>query len=43
MPPYARGTLRVDLHSRSIELLPCPDTVAVLGVDGLSGSPHLIR
>jgi len=32
---YARGILRVDLRTRSIELLPCPDTVAALGIDGL--------
>jgi hypothetical protein len=32
---YARGILRADLHSRSIELLPCPDTLAALGIDGL--------
>lgn len=32
---YARGILRADLHTRSIELLPCPDTVAALGIDGL--------
>jgi hypothetical protein len=32
---YARGILRVDLRTRSIDLLPCPDTVAALGIDGL--------
>jgi hypothetical protein len=32
---YVRGILRVDLRSRRVQLLPCPDTVAALGIDGL--------
>ena len=32
---YPRGILRADLHTRKLELLPCPDTLAALGIDGL--------
>jgi hypothetical protein len=32
---YARGILRADLRTRRFELLPCPDTLAALGIDGL--------
>jgi hypothetical protein len=32
---YARGILRANVRTRAIELLPCPDTVAALGIDGL--------